>query len=147
MSPCSTEWATTMVNVRYSFEQIYGIVNGWANPYNFLLFDRFLLYSNYLPPAMVQSNGRMTPAGMFDHSESSSMGCDYCISFAGIRLITALLAEIAEAEWNAPLRQSLPDGSTSMNPIPFIDLESDTLALEQRSPLADRTNDGCSPPN
>ena len=136
-----------MVNVRYSFERIYGIVNGWANPYNFLLFDRFLLYSNYPPPYIIQSNGRMTPAGTFEHSESPSMGCDCCISFVGIRLITALLAEIAEAEWNAPLRQSSPDGFTSMNPIPFIDLESDTLALEQRSPLADRTNDGCSPPN
>jgi hypothetical protein len=114
-----------MVNVRYSFEQIYGIVNGWANPYSFCLFDRFPLYSNYLPPYIVESTGQITPAGTSDRSRSSSMRCDSSISLPGIRLFTGLLSEVSEAEWNGPLRQSSPDGSTSMNPIPFIDLEPD----------------------
>lgn len=141
LSPCATEWATNMVNVRYSFEQIYRIVNGWANPYNFVVFDRFLLQSNCLPPYTIQSNGRMTPAGTFDHSESlPTIPGDQYVSFVGIRMITTSLAEIAEMEWNTPLRQSSPEGYTSLNPIPFIDLESETPQPDYRGPFADRTN-------
>ena len=85
-----------MFDIRYSFEQIYGIVNGWANPYNFLLFDRFLLYSNYPSPYVVESTGQMSPVGTFDRFDLSSTRCHYRISLTGIRLLTALLAEICE---------------------------------------------------
>jgi hypothetical protein len=83
MSPCSEEWSSRMTDVPLPLESIYSTVNAMATHHGFRLFDRYELYNAYHPPFNVPVTGQMTAMGL--------------------RLVTTMIHEDTEVEWENPM--------------------------------------------